>query len=131
MTFAPKSKLFNLRSSDKFLLIPTKKKTKKKANQLPGSLNWIGLVAWKARVAVFPKRAVEYLGTCCSNCFTQPLIFQSVSISFVSTFPLNFISILDIFYSIKPWQISLFQQLYGLKYVSAIQQRNKANSRFF
>lgn len=73
MTFSPKpnSLTSDLVISFYWFLLKKKQQTKqKKANQLLGSLNWIELVEWKARVDGFPKRAVEYLGTCCSSYFS-------------------------------------------------------------
>lgn len=125
----PRSKLLNLRSSDKLLLIPTEKKQKTKQKESK-SASWVpkldrtcGMAGKNGWVSQKGCRISGHL-------LLKPLIFQSVSISFVLSFLLNFISVLDIFYSIKLWQISLSQQLYGFKYLPTIQQRNKVNISF-
>lgn len=72
---------------------------------------------------------MEYLGTRCQKfCFTECLIYSFCQ---VWRFPLNFVRILDVFYSIKIRKILLSQQLYGPNYLSTTGEMNTASWSLF
>lgn len=70
----PKTKPLNLRSSDKFLLILTEKKTQQTTQKKRKSASWIlkldRTCGMEGKSGWVSQKAVEYLGTCCSSYFS-------------------------------------------------------------